>query len=114
VNAFHNRADMLFTPASASAMPRPPDNLATPILERQGVTVEFYAPKQRDHQSPHSRDELYVVARGSGWFVSDGERRHFAPGDLIFVAAGRPHRFEDFDEDFAVWVLFFGDTHPAR
>lgn len=105
---------MLFTPASAQAMPRPPDNLATPILERQGVTVEFYAPNGRDVQSPHSRDELYVVARGCGFFASEGERRRFAPGDLIFVAAGRPHRFEDFDDDFAVWVVFFGDQHPVR
>jgi hypothetical protein len=30
------------------------------------------------------------------------------PGTLLFVAAGRPHRFEDFTADFATWVLFYG------
>jgi hypothetical protein len=31
-----------------------------------------------------------------------------APGTFVFVAAGQPHRFEDFSEDFAVWVAFYG------
>jgi hypothetical protein len=35
----------------------------------------------------------------------------FAPGALLFVAAHEVHRFEDFSDDFAVWVVFFG---PAR
>lgn len=27
---------------------------------------------------------------------------------FIFVAAGQVHRFEDFSEDLAVWVFFYG------
>ena len=30
------------------------------------------------------------------------------PGDLIFVPAGREHRFLEFTEDFKTWVVFFG------
>jgi hypothetical protein len=26
----------------------------------------------------------------------------------LFVAAGQTHRFEDFSDDFAVWVFFYG------
>jgi hypothetical protein len=26
----------------------------------------------------------------------------------LFVAADQPHRFEDFSEDFAAWVFFYG------
>jgi hypothetical protein len=29
-------------------------------------------------------------------------------GDLLFVAAGAEHRFEDFTDDLAVWVVFYG------
>lgn len=97
-------------PAAAAAMPRPPDNLATPVLERHGVEVEFYAPHGVDPQTPHTRDELYVIAQGSGWFTLREERLPFATGDLIFVPAGAAHRFERFSDDFAAWVVFFGPS----
>ena len=29
-------------------------------------------------------------------------------GDLLFAAAGTPHRFEDFTNDFGVWVVYYG------
>src|SRR5262245_22095583 len=55
-----------------------------------------------------SRDELYIVARGDGVFFDGASRRRFQTGDLIFVPAGIEHRFEDFTDDFAVWVIFYG------
>jgi quercetin dioxygenase-like cupin family protein len=33
----------------------------------------------------------------------------FGPGDLLWVPAGVVHRFKDFTDDLAVWVVFFGD-----
>ena len=36
------------------------------------------------------------------------ERHRFAPGDLLFVPAGVEHRFEEFSDDFAAWVFFYG------
>jgi quercetin dioxygenase-like cupin family protein len=54
------------------------------------------------------RDEVYVVLSGTGTFFDGKERRAFAAGDFLFVAAGREHRFEDFSDDFATWVLFYG------
>ena len=70
--------------------------------------MELYAPRGTDPQQPHTRDEAYVVARGTGTFWDGATRRPVAPGDFLFVAAGVPHRFEDFSDDFAVWVLFYG------
>jgi mannose-6-phosphate isomerase-like protein (cupin superfamily) len=98
----------IVSPAAAAAMPQPPDNLATPILSRHGVETEYYAPRGVDTQTPHDRDELYIVSQGSGWFVAGDQRRRFAAGDLIFVPAGVDHRFEDFSVDFSTWVVFFG------
>lgn len=72
------------------------------------LTVELYAPRGHDPQTPHSRDEAYVVARGRGLFWDGSSRQPFGPGTFLFVRAGQPHRFEDFTDGFAVWVLFYG------
>lgn len=88
--------------------PPPPGNLAVPIFGHGTLAVEMYTPRGRDEQKPHDRDEVYLVVRGRAVFV-DGEDRHpVDPGAFLFVAAGRPHRFEEFSSDFAVWVLFYG------
>jgi mannose-6-phosphate isomerase-like protein (cupin superfamily) len=77
-------------------------------FERGTVSVELYAPRGTDPQQPHSRDELYVVASGRGTFVHGDARVEFGPGDVLFVPAHVPHRFEGFGDDFYVWVVFYG------
>lgn len=77
-------------------------------FEHGTLAVELYAPRGTDPQQPHSRDEVYVVVSGSGTFVHGEKRDPFGPGDFLFVAAGVPHRFENFTDDLAVWVLFYG------
>jgi mannose-6-phosphate isomerase-like protein (cupin superfamily) len=72
------------------------------------LEVEFYAPRGVDPQKPHTRDEIYVVARGSGWFRSGPARDHVQAGDFLFVPAGMEHRFEEFSDDFGAWVFFYG------
>ena len=86
-----------------------PDNYVV-IDERHGVELGFYAPRGTDPQQPHERDELYFIASGSGLFRLGEELIAFAPGDALFVAAGQPHRFERFDDDFGTWVLFYGSS----
>jgi len=75
---------------------------------RGQLEVELYAPRGEDGQQPHPRDEVYVVAAGSGAFQMDGQRSEFGAGDVLFVPAGMSHRFEDFSGHFAVWVMFYG------
>jgi mannose-6-phosphate isomerase-like protein (cupin superfamily) len=41
-------------------------------------------------------------------FYNDGERTPFDVGDVLFVRAGNEHRFENFTDDFATWVIFYG------
>ena len=72
------------------------------------LTVELYAPRGSDPQTPHDRDEVYFVIAGRGEFVLRGERTRCAAGDAMFVAAGDPHRFENFTDDFTAWVVFYG------
>lgn len=78
------------------------------VFERADIIIEFYAPQGRDPQKPHDRDEVYFVISGSGYFTVAGESSPFAAGDALFVAAGVEHRFENFTQDFATWVVFFG------
>ena len=78
------------------------------VLEHGSLQVKMYRPSKQDHQKPHTRDEIYVIARGSGQFVNGGEHHAFATGDMLFVPAGVTHRFEDFSDDFCTWVMFYG------
>ncbi|MFL5348263.1 MAG: cupin domain-containing protein [Hyalangium sp.] len=85
-------------------------------FERGSITVEVYAPRGRDPQSPHKRDELYIVAAGQGTFVCGDQSDRFGPGDFLFVPAGVVHRSVDFTDDLVVWVVFYGPEggeHPA-
>lgn len=79
------------------------------VLFAHGTLVlEIYRPRGTDAQTPHARDEVYVVIAGCGHFINDGVRHAFSAGDSIFVAAGVEHRFETFSDDFATWVIFYG------
>ncbi len=77
-------------------------------FEHGTLTVKLYAPRGTDPQTPHTRDEAYVVVSGSGTFVHGERRDPFGPGDFLFAPAGLAHRFEDFTDDLAVWVIFYG------
>ncbi|PVE24861.1 cupin domain-containing protein [Microvirga sp. KLBC 81] len=72
------------------------------------IAVELYAPVGTDKQTPHERDELYIIASGHGTFSRGEELVTFEPGDLLYVPAYIPHRFETFSEDFKTWVIFYG------
>jgi mannose-6-phosphate isomerase-like protein (cupin superfamily) len=80
----------------------------TELFSHGTLSIEIYKPVGVDHQTPHSQDEVYVVISGTGRFVSGDSRREFEPGEVLFVPAGTEHRFEDFTEDFATWVFFYG------
>jgi len=77
------------------------------LMNEQEFTVEWYAPQGVDSQTPHLEDELYIIATGSGTFENGGQSVPFSAGDLLFVPAGQEHRFVDFSDDFATWVVFF-------
>ena len=89
-------------------VPDPQGKRFAVVLEHGTLSVEIYAPRGTDLQTPHTRDELYVVMSGSGQFVNGEGRHRFGPGDVLFVPAGVAHRFEDFSDDLAVWVIFYG------
>ena len=100
--------------AEARTAPPQPGRRSALLLEHGTLEVRYYAPRGVDPQEPHTRDELYVVASGRGWFVRGDERVPFEPGDALFVAAGVEHRFVDFTDDFDTWVMFYGPEGGER
>jgi mannose-6-phosphate isomerase-like protein (cupin superfamily) len=99
---------------SLTQLPGPAGERYVELFQHGTLSVELYAPRGSDPQHPHTRDEVYVVVQGSGYFRNAETRHRFAPGDLLFVPAGAVHRFEDFTDDLAVWVLFYGPEGGER
>ena len=94
--------------ADLATIPLPAGRLSKLVFDTGDVELRLYAPSGADNQVPHDRDELYFVVHGSGTFVRERERTSFAPGDVLFAAAGEEHRFIDFSTDLTLWVLFYG------
>lgn len=78
------------------------------------MSVEIFAPRGTDRQSPHEQDELYIVAAGQAGFDHKGEVTQAVTGDVLFVPAGDPHFFFDMSADFATWVIFWGPRGGER
>ena len=78
------------------------------LFSHGSMSVEMYKPDGVDLQQPHTRDEIYVVAKGSGYFVNGDSREKFEAGEVLFVPAGVVHKFEEFTKDFCTWVFFYG------
>jgi mannose-6-phosphate isomerase-like protein (cupin superfamily) len=84
---------------------------ARPYLEflRSGsLSAGLYVlpPGAIDEQQPHGEDEVYVVAAGGSLFTAGTDTREIRAGDVLYVAAGIPHRFHDITEELRVIVVF--------
>lgn len=91
-----------------AGIPGPAGEHSVSLMQRGTLEVKLSLPVIPNRQTPHAQDEVYVIVRGRGVLFHDGERDPFESGDLLFVAAGTEHHFEDFTEDLAVWVVFYG------
>jgi len=89
-------------------IPGPAGERAVMVLQRGTLDVTLSLPVPPNQQTPHVQDEIYVIIRGRGVLIHDGKRDPFESGDLLFVAAGIEHHYEDFTEDLALWRVFYG------
>jgi mannose-6-phosphate isomerase-like protein (cupin superfamily) len=105
-----SRLDWGWSPAAAAELPIPSGRRSSLVFEDAQVEVRFYAPRGQDDQTPHERDEIYVIAGGTATFIRESEQRPVSRGDLVQVPAGMEHRFVDLSDDFGTWVVFYGHT----
>ena len=78
------------------------------VLQRGTLDIALSIHIPPNQQTPHEQDELYVVIRGRGVLVHDDKRDRFNSGDILFVAAGAEHHYEDFSDDLALRRIFYG------
>ena len=122
-------ARLRVTAADAKTTPNDAGRSTALMLAHGTMELRWCAPKEHDPQTPHDRDELYIVVSGTGVFmravesspfddtslpIQGEERVTFGPGDALFVAAGTVHRFEEFSDDFATWIVFYGPEGGER
>ncbi len=112
------------TPDEGRRAPIPPGGLSARLLAHGSMELRWYAPHAGDPQTPHDRDELYVIVSGTAVFIRAEDRTPFGdepamtlhgeeriavqPGDALFVPAGCAHRFEAASPDFGCWMVFYG------
>jgi len=87
-----------------------PDRRTATLFMHGSLKVMLYTPRGSDTQVPHDRDEVYVIVGGSGRFRLGDNTFRFKTGDVIFVPSGAEHRFEQFTDDLAAWVMFYGPS----
>lgn len=95
------------TLAAARALPITPGRSAEVFVDGD-LEIRFAGRPTNGPQTPHLRDEIYVVTSGTARYRVEDKVTDVAPGDLLFCAAHTPHGFEGNSEDFTVWVMFYG------
>lgn len=93
---------------AAQQLTKEEENRFSVLMKHGTMSLEYYAPKNVDLQTPHKQDEIYVIASGKAEFIRNGERVLCKGGDVLFVPAQMEHRFENFSDGFATWVIFYG------
>ena len=91
-------------------IPGPAGERATSVLQRGTLDAALGLPLRPSLQTPHAQDEIYFIIRGRGVLIHDSKRDAFDSGDLLFVAAGIEHQFDDITDDLALWRVFYGPT----
>ena len=79
----------------------------TNVFTKGDFELEFFAPRGTDYQTPHEKDEFYIIVSGTADLLKENETINCQIGDALFVAAGEKHHFENISDDFATWVIFF-------
>jgi len=103
-----DRSYLIHLADARARIPGPAGEHSVSVLQRGSLNLKLSLPVVPNQQTPHAQDEIYVIMQGRGVLFHDGKRDAFEPGDVMFIAAGTEHWFEDFTEDLTVWVVFYG------
>jgi len=103
-----NRSCVMRFAEARAHIPGPAGEHAVAVLRRGPLDVAFSLPQGPRQQTPHAQDEIYFIIRGRGFLLHDSKRDAFESGDILFVAAGTEHQFDDTSDDLAVWRVFYG------
>lgn len=102
-----NKTPPALSLGEAYKLPWRPGHSAEVLIDGE-LELRFTPKPNLGAQTPHTRDELYIIASGTGHYRVEDTVTAFGPGDLLFAAAHTPHGFEDYSDNFALWVIFYG------
>ena len=85
------------------------------FFKAPALSLGLYAlpPGGIDPQKPHAEDEVYCVVEGRARVTVGKDEQAVAPGSIIFVAAGVPHRFHNIETDLKL-LVFFAPSEGSR
>jgi mannose-6-phosphate isomerase-like protein (cupin superfamily) len=104
----HGRSGRVTIADALAQLPGPNGESFVSVFKHGSLMVEILAPPSRTPLPPHTQDEVYIVAQGTGELVNGEARVPVRPGDFLFVAAGVEHHFENFTDDLTIWIIFYG------
>jgi mannose-6-phosphate isomerase-like protein (cupin superfamily) len=86
------------------------------FLREPAISAGLYTLKagSTDLQSPHTKDEIYVVLEGRAKILVGTQDFEVNPGDTIFVPANLEHRFHSITETLKVIVVFAPAEYSRR
>jgi len=93
--------------AKARELPWKPGRSAEAFIDGD-LEIRFTPRPTNGPQQQHQRDEVYIVAAGHGFYRTSEQVTAVGPGDMCFAAARTVHGFEEFSDDFAIWIIFYG------
>ena len=103
-----DRSGVISIAETEARIPGPAGERAVVALKRGTLDVTLSIPVSPNRQTPHEQDEIYFIIRGRGVLVHGDKRDAFVAGDVLFVAAGVEHHYEDLGGDLALWRIFYG------
>jgi mannose-6-phosphate isomerase-like protein (cupin superfamily) len=103
-----DRSRVIRLTEAQARIPGPAGERAVMVLRRGPLDVALSLNLRPSQQTPHVQDEIYFIIRGRGVLIHDTKRDAFESGDILFVAAGIEHQFEDTTDDLALWRVFYG------
>jgi len=70
------------------------------------LRVMRFEPGDEDQMHAHAEEEIYIINTGEATLVTEDESVEVAPGDVVHLGSGTDHQFTDFDDEFAVTVMY--------
>jgi mannose-6-phosphate isomerase-like protein (cupin superfamily) len=78
------------------------------FLKVPDLSMGIYTLKvgEKDLQSPHNEDEVYLVLKGKAIIQIEDEKEKIEAGSIVYVPARAPHKFLDIRKELQLLVFF--------
>ncbi|ERH10518.1 MAG: double-stranded beta-helix domain protein [halophilic archaeon J07HX64] len=81
---------------------------STESLRTENVSLEImrFEPGDEDNMHAHGEDEIYVVESGTAELNIDGDVTPVSAGDIVHLEPGTDHRFQAFEDELVMTVVY--------